>query len=87
MSIELDRRKSHHDAEAGDTALASQPTELDTAETMELPPVRKTDFWIIPIPKRRRHVPGRDAAAEFPFTWKTNAAFAAAAVSAMPTHV
>lgn len=84
MSIELDRRRSQRDTEAGIVEAVPAPAEAITPPTADLPPVRKTDFWIIPIPKRNRHVPGLDAAAEFPFTWKTNAAFSVAAVSVLP---
>jgi hypothetical protein len=81
MSMELDRRTGDRHAEAGTVESAPPPTEAVTPETSERPLPRKADFWIVPIPKNRRHQPGLDADAEFGFTWRINVAFAAAAVS------
>ena len=43
--------------------------------------VRKRDFGFLPIPKDRRHEPGRKPEEQFVFTWRLNLLFAASAVS------
>ncbi|WVR05316.1 hypothetical protein IAU60_002330 [Kwoniella sp. DSM 27419] len=58
---------------------ASKATTSEPSPGISVAPIRKRDFGFLPIPKNRRHDPGRKVDAEFGFTWRMNLVFASAA--------